>query len=134
MSCFGRDLILSHNLNSEIVIPKNICLIFHPIPMLKHLGKWAPNSITLFPHPTTFLRTQPHISPFPLKIRIKRAYGTPYRATRRVRYDEEDEDYGYNEELAMLESYTQLAKDEILFVQATVDEEQVEVLIFKVYH
>lgn len=33
----------------------------------------------------------------------------------------------------MLESYTQLAKDEILFVQAAVDEEQVEVLIFKVY-
>ncbi|KAH6773923.1 hypothetical protein C2S51_012327 [Perilla frutescens var. frutescens] len=116
--------------------------------MLKHLGKWPSNSKTVlyFPHPTTFsnshsLKTPPSYncpSPNydPLKIRIKRVYNeTPCRARRRVIYDDEEEedgdDYGYNEELAMLESYTQLAKDEILFVQAMADEEQVEVLIFK---
>lgn len=58
------------------------------------------------------------------------------RARRRVLYDDDeddDEEYGYNEELAMLETYTQWVKDEILLVRAMVDEEQVEVLIFKVY-
>ncbi|KAL1556515.1 hypothetical protein AAHA92_12128 [Salvia divinorum] len=108
--------------------------------MLKQLGKWASNSIPLFPHPTTFSYTQTapsYSSPFshnPLKIRIKRANETPHRARGRVIYDEEDEDedYGYNEELAMLESYTQLVKDEILLVQAMVDDEQVEVLIYKI--
>lgn len=59
---------------------------------------------------------------------------------RRVRYDEEedgdedegDEEYGYNEEIAMLEVYSQSAKGEALIVHAIVDEEEVEVLIFKV--
>lgn len=108
--------------------------------MLKQLGKWTSNSIPLFPHPNLFSYTQTapsYSSPFsnnPLKIRIKRANETLHRARRRIIYDDdnEDEDYGYNEELAMLESYTQLVKDEILLVQAMVDDEQVEVLIYKV--
>ncbi|KAG6407608.1 hypothetical protein SASPL_130604 [Salvia splendens] len=103
--------------------------------MLKQLGKWTSNSMPLFPHPNTFSYTQTApsysspVSNIPLKIRIKRANETLHRARRRVIY--EDEDYGYNEELAMLESYTQLVKDEILLVQAMVDDEQVEVLIYK---
>ncbi|XP_057777606.1 uncharacterized protein LOC130996096 [Salvia miltiorrhiza] len=108
------------------------------IPMLRQLGKWTSNSIPLFPRPYTFLYTQTahsYSSPSSqnlLKLRIKRANTTPYRARRRVIYDDDDdEDYGYNEELAMLESYTQLVKDEVLLVQAMVDEEQVEVLIYK---
>lgn len=137
---------------SEIVILKNLepylsshshLLSFPTIPMLKQLGKWTPNSIPLFPHPNTFYYTQPVQTapsyPSPLfenclKIITKPDNGTSNRARRRVIYDDDDgdEDYGYNKELAMLESYTQLVKDEVLLVQATVDKEQVEVLIYKV--
>lgn len=50
--------------------------------------------------------------------------------------DDEEDEYGggykYNEEIAVLEAYTQLMKDEILLVQAIVDQEQLELLIFKV--
>ncbi|CAH8363532.1 unnamed protein product [Eruca vesicaria subsp. sativa] len=54
-------------------------------------------------------------------------------ARRRVRDDGEDEDdsYGYNEEIAMLETYSQSCRDEALIVTAIVDGEEVEVLIFK---
>ncbi|CAN4092067.1 unnamed protein product [Withania somnifera] len=54
------------------------------------------------------------------------------RARRRVIYD--DEEYGHNSnnvELAMLEFYSQSVRNEALLVKALVDEEQVEVLIFK---
>lgn len=56
-------------------------------------------------------------------------------ARRRIRYDgEEDteEYYGHNAEIAMLEYYTQSVKEEALVVRAEVDEQEVEVLIFKV--
>ncbi|MFS8032566.1 hypothetical protein Hanom_Chr17g01559261 [Helianthus anomalus] len=55
-------------------------------------------------------------------------------ATRRqVRYDddENDQEYGHNEEIAILEFYTQVAKEEALLVKAVVDDQQVELLIFK---
>lgn len=57
-------------------------------------------------------------------------------ARRRVRYEEDDnedeEEYGHNEEIGMLELYSQSAKEEALLVKAMVDEEEVEILIFKV--
>ncbi|KAJ6318447.1 hypothetical protein OIU76_013900 [Salix suchowensis] len=59
------------------------------------------------------------------------------RARRRsVRYEDEDEgdreeEYGHNLEIAMLESYSQSAIGEALLVHAIVDEQEVEVLIFK---
>lgn len=61
-------------------------------------------------------------------------------ARRQVRYqdDGEDEDgddieeYGHNEEIAMLEFYSQSARGEALIVHALVDHKEVEVLIFKV--
>ncbi|KAM3394203.1 putative protein isoform X2 [Capsicum galapagoense] len=58
------------------------------------------------------------------------------RARRRVIYDndneEEDEDNNNNNvELAMLEFYSQSMRNEALLVKAIVDEEEVEVLIFK---
>lgn len=64
------------------------------------------------------------------------ASSTSCWARRQVRYDEEDEnendqEYGYNEEIAMLEFYSQIAQ-EALLVKAVVDDQQVEVLIFKV--
>ncbi|KAF8117487.1 hypothetical protein N665_0009s0015 [Sinapis alba] len=54
-------------------------------------------------------------------------------ARRRVRDDVEDEDepYGYNEAIAMLETYSQTCREEALIVTAIVDDEEVEVLIFK---
>nr|XP_009791395.1 PREDICTED: uncharacterized protein LOC104238666 [Nicotiana sylvestris]XP_016465459.1 PREDICTED: uncharacterized protein LOC107788299 [Nicotiana tabacum] len=57
------------------------------------------------------------------------------RARRRVIYDnddeEDDEEYGHNEEIAMLEFYSQSVRNEALLVKAIVNEEEVEVLIFK---
>ncbi|KFK33399.1 hypothetical protein AALP_AA5G007800 [Arabis alpina] len=55
-------------------------------------------------------------------------------ARRRVRDDvgeDEDESHGYNEEIAMLEIYSQTCREEALIVTAIVDEEEVEVLVFK---
>ncbi|KAE9445292.1 hypothetical protein C3L33_22810, partial [Rhododendron williamsianum] len=73
-----------------------------------------------------------------LKLGTKRVSSNRCRASRRrVRYndddeDEEDEEYGYNAEIAMLEIYSQSARDEALMVRALVDEEEAEVLIFRV--
>ncbi|XP_058108334.1 uncharacterized protein LOC131251579 [Magnolia sinica] len=67
------------------------------------------------------------------KIQIQRS--TSCRARRRVRYEDidedEDEDYGHNVEIAVLESYSESAKDEVLLVRAWVDDHEEEVLIFK---
>lgn len=50
--------------------------------------------------------------------------------------EEEDDEHssGYNEEIAMLEMYSQSARGEALLVTAMVDDQEVEVLIFKVIH
>ncbi|CAL5400048.1 uncharacterized protein LOC114272839 [Camellia sinensis] len=64
---------------------------------------------------------------------------THCRARRRVvRYNDEDEDdddeefeYGHNAEIAMLELYSQSARDEALLVTASVDDQDALVLIFK---
>ncbi|GAB4840452.1 hypothetical protein Ancab_021220 [Ancistrocladus abbreviatus] len=59
------------------------------------------------------------------------------RARRRVRYEEEEdshdeeEEYGYNAEIAMLEFYSQSAKEEVLVVKAMLDDREEEILIFK---
>ncbi|XP_058213021.1 uncharacterized protein LOC131324865 [Rhododendron vialii] len=72
-----------------------------------------------------------------LKLEARRVSSNRCRASRRrVRYndddeDEEDEEYGYNAEIAMLEIYSQSARDEALMVRALVDEEEAEVLIFR---
>ncbi|KAL2347789.1 hypothetical protein Fmac_001789 [Flemingia macrophylla] len=56
-------------------------------------------------------------------------------ARRQIRYQDGDEDgdeeYGHNEEIAKLEFYSQSAKGEALLVHALVDQEEVDVLIFK---
>lgn len=49
-----------------------------------------------------------------------------------MRYeDDREEEYGHNLEIAMLEFYSQSAIGEALLVHAIVDEQEVEVLIFK---
>lgn len=57
-------------------------------------------------------------------------------ARRQIRYQEgeedRDEEYGHNEEITKLEIYSQSAKGEALLVHALVDQEEVELLIFKV--
>lgn len=64
-----------------------------------------------------------------------RVSSTWCRARRQIRYDENedenDKEYGYNEEIAMLEFYSQIAQ-EALLVKALVDDQENEVLIFKV--
>ncbi|RWR76241.1 hypothetical protein CKAN_00467400 [Cinnamomum micranthum f. kanehirae] len=56
-------------------------------------------------------------------------------ARRMVRYyqedEDEDEEYGHNAEIAMIESYTELAQDEVLLVRAMVDGQEEEVMVFK---
>ncbi|KAJ9536202.1 hypothetical protein OSB04_un000611 [Centaurea solstitialis] len=59
-------------------------------------------------------------------------YSTRCQARRQVRYDDEDEEeHENNEEIAMLEFYSQVAKNEALLVKAVVDDEEVEILVFK---
>lgn len=59
-------------------------------------------------------------------------------ARRRVRYDvdeddgDEDEEEEHNKEIALLELYSQSVRGEALIVHAMVDDQPVEVLIFKV--
>lgn len=55
-------------------------------------------------------------------------------ARRRIIYDNDDDEKedNNNSELAMLEFYSQTMRNEALLVKALVDEEDVEVLIFKV--
>lgn len=70
-----------------------------------------------------------------LKPAHRRLSGSLLHSRRRVIYDDDNEDeeeYGYNAEIAMLEVYSQTVKDEALIVKAMVDEEEVEVIIFKV--
>ncbi|GAA0174297.1 hypothetical protein LIER_27719 [Lithospermum erythrorhizon] len=51
------------------------------------------------------------------------------RTIRENNYDEEEREY--NKEIEMLEMYTQFAKDEVLLVKAVLDDEEIEVIIFK---
>ncbi|XAR72186.1 hypothetical protein NMG60_11018739 [Bertholletia excelsa] len=72
----------------------------------------------------------------PSRTHVSCRSSTSCRARRRVRYNEDDEDeeeeeYGHNAEIAMLELYSQSARDEALLVTAEVDKQEAEVLIFK---
>ncbi|KAL8157963.1 hypothetical protein AgCh_002602 [Apium graveolens] len=59
-------------------------------------------------------------------------------ARRRIRYDEDDDDeegdgigYGNNEDIAMLEYYSECVREVALLVKAEVDDQEVEILVFK---
>ncbi|XP_047313203.1 uncharacterized protein LOC124916517 [Impatiens glandulifera] len=65
-----------------------------------------------------------------LKQPAAAATRTSCRARRRsVRYHNDDD--GQNEDLAMLERYSQSARDEALIVRAILDEQEVQVVVFK---
>ncbi|KAK9226545.1 hypothetical protein WN943_011593 [Citrus x changshan-huyou] len=56
------------------------------------------------------------------------------RVRRRVRYEDDEEDeeeYGHNEEIVALESYSLSARGEALLVRAVLDDRDFEVLVFK---
>ena len=110
--------------------------------MLKRLGGWSKLS-----SPSLFLVSSNHNAPPCTTLNLCSAIGAPKlspqqvlsircRARRRVRYEDEDEgeedEYGHNAEIAMLELYSQSARGEALLVHAMVDDQDVEVLIFKV--
>ncbi|XP_030468182.1 uncharacterized protein LOC115686902 [Syzygium oleosum] len=121
--------------------------------MLHNLGKWAtllpsqpklPSIPTTHEQPCSSTRTKLTLGARkPCKSRL---HDTTIRCAARrrsLRYGggeeeeegEEDgsdgEEYGHNEEIAMLELYSQSARGEALVVHAAVDGEEVEVLIYK---
>lgn len=69
---------------------------------------------------------------------IRQTFSIVVHARRRIRYDEDDDeegdgnDYGNNEDIAMLEYYSESVREVALLVRAEVDEQEVEILIFKV--
>ncbi|ONK65321.1 uncharacterized protein A4U43_C07F35920 [Asparagus officinalis] len=74
-----------------------------------------------------------NFSCFRKSVRIN-SRGVCCSARRRVRYGDdevEDEEYGHNKEIAMLESYSESAWSKALLVRALVDGEEEEVLIFR---
>ncbi|XVE91933.1 hypothetical protein REPUB_Repub01dG0053600 [Reevesia pubescens] len=114
--------------------------------MLKHIGKWvtlsSPSKLPILPmvmagnsSKTDHLTIISTIKAFKL-ISNQRVLYICCGARRRVRYEDEDdeigeEENGYNEEIAMLELYTQSTRGEAILLHALVDEQEVEVLIFK---
>nr|GMD18422.1 uncharacterized protein LOC109166840 [Ipomoea batatas]GMD20941.1 uncharacterized protein LOC109166840 [Ipomoea batatas] len=111
--------------------------------MLKYYAAFLSLSLSLSPPPPSLpiLPTgfTPHSSSLSfssssihgLKPAGRRLSGSLLHSRRRVIYDDENEEDGYNAEIAMLEVYSQSVKDEALLVKAVVDEEEVEVIIFK---
>ncbi|XP_072991997.1 uncharacterized protein [Typha latifolia] len=94
--------------------------------------------IPLAHSPWLLLRTAKKSAPVRRRDRIetraRRESGVFCLARRRVRYEDEEEgkeEYGFNTEIAMLESYSESARNEAFLVQATVDSEEEMVLIFK---
>lgn len=110
----------------------------------KHAGHPNLSRIPLFP--ISFVANTPILLPVTI---FSSAFGTSStfcvrrrdgnllpHARRMVRYDQEDEDedeeYGHNAEIAMIETYTELVQDEVLLVRAMVDGQEEEVMVFKV--
>lgn len=93
------------------------------------------HNITYFPYPKfsgNFGYNSISIIQRPIAIDIRICC----RARRRVRYEDDDEDedsYGYNEEIGLLEMYSQSSRDEALLVTVILDDQLVEVVIFKVW-
>ncbi|XVE74629.1 hypothetical protein DITRI_Ditri12bG0032500 [Diplodiscus trichospermus] len=111
--------------------------------LLKHIGKLvmlsSPSMLPILPKACNSLRTD-HLTIIStikaFKQSNQRALHIYCGARRRLRYEDEDEEsgeeeHGYNEDIAMLELYSQSARGEALLVHALVDEQEVEVLIYK---
>lgn len=46
--------------------------------------------------------------------------------------EDDDEEYGHNQEIEMIEGYSQAVTEEAIIVHAVVDEEELQIIIFKV--
>ncbi|KAM1520588.1 hypothetical protein ACFX10_010946 [Malus domestica] len=123
--------------------------------MLKHfqLGRWtvlvsSPPKSPFSPNATTITSSSSEsaatryfstcrASAFNVNAFRPRGLSTRCAARRRVlRYDDDEDDdedveYGHNKEIAVLELYSQSVRGEALIVHALVDDQDVEVLIFK---
>ena len=122
--------------------------------MLKHFQSGSWTMLVYFP-PTLPCYSHPKVTSFETESRCSGAcsafkafsnvfkpgvYSSTTRcaARRRVRYDvdeddgDEDEEEEHNKEIALLELYSQSVRGEALIVHAMVDDQPVEVLIFKV--
>lgn len=126
------------------------CSVVHLVPMLKSIDKWGRinsssyfflTSVSCNNVAANFGCKSTCISSFGLyksKPGIRRASCIVVHARRRIRYDEDDDeegdgnDYGNNEDIAMLEYYSESVREVALLVKAEVDEQEVEILIFKV--
>lgn len=123
------------------------------IMMLKHFqsGRWvmlitSSPKLPFSPKPTSsksaadsrYFRTCSASADALHLLRPRRALSICWAARRRaVRYDddgedEEEEEYGHHKEIAVLELYSQSVRGEALIVHAVVDDQDVQVLIFKV--
>ncbi|KAI3413022.1 uncharacterized protein J3R85_016585 [Psidium guajava] len=121
--------------------------------MLHNSGKWAtlpsppklPNLLTTLEQPLASARTKstlgarrpckscPHNTSVPCAARRRSVrHGGGGGGEEEDKEDRGDgEEHGRNEEIAMLELYSQSARGEALVVHAAVDGEEVEVLIYK---
>lgn len=127
------------------------CSVVHSVPMLKSIDRWSNiHSSSCFFLPSVSCNNvvinysckSTCISSFGLYNskpgNIRPTSCIVVHARRRIRYDEDDdeegdgEEYGNNEDIAMLEYYSESVKEVALLVRAEVDEQDVEILIFKV--
>ncbi|XP_010279634.1 PREDICTED: uncharacterized protein LOC104613498 [Nelumbo nucifera] len=108
--------------------------------MLKQVGLTANLSswpcLPFFSNKASSLHRGININPIEaFKLQSQRLQSIRCNSRRRVRYEDEDEvvdeEYGHNSEIAMLESYSESARNEALLVRAVVDNQEEEVLIFK---
>ncbi|XP_061371861.1 uncharacterized protein LOC133314391 isoform X2 [Gastrolobium bilobum] len=115
--------------------PSKLCI------MSKSLARWTMMSSPMLPISSSLKKIPTHNVNlcFAFKVLdLSNQRGTTLQcaARRQVRYQDGDEDrddeYGYNEEITKLEFYSQSARGEALLVHALVDQEEVDVLIFKV--
>ncbi|XP_020085686.1 uncharacterized protein LOC109708382 [Ananas comosus] len=123
-----------------MLIHCNALLLPHtPPPILRSAvnGKSAPSSAYKRKNtaPTTRARRDYYYYYYYYCSSYNKSINVVCGARRRARYEEEDgggeEEYGHNDEIALLESYSESARDEALLVTAAVDGDDEQVLIFK---
>ncbi|KAK7407690.1 hypothetical protein VNO78_09707 [Psophocarpus tetragonolobus] len=102
---------------------------------MKCVGRWTIMPSSMIPLSLTNISIHKSSLCYGLKdLSLGNQRGTSLlcAARRQIRYqDGNDEEYGHNEDIAKLEFYSQSAKGEALLVHALVDQQQVDVLIFK---
>lgn len=112
----------------------------HPTTLPKGMAKWTMMPWPRLPIPLSIDKFPTHNVSLcfdfkDLDLSNQRGISLLCGARRQIRYQDEDEErdggYGHNEEISKLEFYSQSARGEALIVHALVDQNEVEVLIFK---